>query len=1350
MEKAHTRVLPTGITVYKSPLPFSNINQKAVVPQGASIADIVGNLGDNLTAHVSVGGVPVPPEMWQRVKPKQGTLVNVRVVPQGGGGNKSVLGTLLTLAVVIAAPYAGAALAAGVGVTSTAGIAAFTGLAGVVGSLAVRAIAPPSTPKLNSPTTDSPTLFIQGARNEMRPFGVIPMVLGRHKMVPPLGARTITETVGDDQYVRQLFCWGYGNLELTNFKIGDTNLESFQDVELETSYNTGAAPDLNLYQNVASQNDLSVTLDTSFVERTTPEDVDEVSVDITFPQGLVTFLNNGSKANTTVTVQVQISPTGAGTWSAPADAYEAVSAQSLAVPYTPATPPVTGNTGQPYYRTDAVVIDQYSGTAKIIYGTRTSHEVPAPPPTPQGYYRIGSVTTSNSGTRTVANYRSQFIGKEFENDGDFEVTNGATIGIAAGGLKFLGFRVTARQTNAVRKTIRFPVSTGQYDVRLKRLTAESASSNVTDAVVWTALRTFKKASPITKKGICATAVRMRATDQLNGAIDTFSAECSQVIPDWNGSSWVDGVTSNPASIVRFIYLNSSEYTGILGPNENPLAEADIDMDKLQEWHDFCAAQGYEFNAVIDFETSVDSLVRDVCAAGRASPTIVDGKRSVVIDNARTQVVQHITPRNSWGYGLEKSFPDQPHAFRVQFVNAEADYIQDEIVVYDDGYTEANATKFERLELYGVTTSSQAYKLAREHIATVRLRPETHVFNMDIEHLVATRGDLVRFTHDVPLVGLGFGRVTAITDNGTEITAVTLDEQVTMQSGNTYNARFRLADGETLVTPITNSLSTTSTLTLATPVAIADGPAVGDLCMFGTTASESIPLVIKSIEPRGDLTAEIHAVDYAPEIFDASTGIIPDYNPNISVPVELQRPVPPVIKLVQTNETVQELQLDGSVSTRMVLTLENNNTFPVAVNVQLREVGETSYQQADIISATPNRVVIGNLQNGSTYDVRIYYRNVLNGSTMVSAPATENGVFFVGTTGNPADVQNLDITVRGENVYLSWDANTDIDLAGYDVRFSKLTSGATWESALPLAPSPPKGATGASYPSAKGTYLVKARDRDGNTSENAATAVTTIADIAGLNFILEVDESAAWGGTFNNTVIDSGSLRLEATTTVDDWASIDALPSIDIGDGGLAVSGTYEFADVEDLGEVLTSVLSADIAISGANMLDNIDSWESIDQRISIDGLESASYGAEIQVATTNDDPSGSPVWSPWRKFVIGEYTARAFKFRIALSSSDSNVTPLVSTLKIQVDVPDRVESDNDIVISAGGATVTYPSEFRAVPSIGIAVDNLAVGDRYEITNKTKAGFDIEFFDNTGTSIGRTFSYVAKGYGKILT
>ena len=40
------------------------------------------------------------------------------------------------------------------------------------------------------------------------------------------------------------------------------------------------------------------------------------------------------------------------------------------------------------------------------------------------------------------------------------------------------------------------------------------------------------------------------------------------------------------------------------------------------------------------------------------------------------------------------------------------------------------------------------------------------------------------------------------------------------------------------------------------------------------------------------------------------------------------------------------------------------------------------------------------------------------------------------------------------------------------------------------------------------------------------------------------------------------------------------------------------------------------------------------------------YSASLEIRKTNDDPDSIPFWSEWKPFIIGDYTARAFQFRL--------------------------------------------------------------------------------------------------------
>ena len=100
-----------------------------------------------------------------------------------------------------------------------------------------------------------------------------------------------------------------------------------------------------------------------------------------------------------------------------------------------------------------------------------------------------------------------------------------------------------------------------------------------------------------------------------------------------------------------------------------------------------------------------------------------------------------------------------------------------------------------------------------------------------------------------------------------------------------------------------------------------------------------------------------------------------------------------------------------------------------------------------------------------------------------------------------------------------------------------------------------------------------------------------------------------------------------------------------------------------------------------------------------------------------------------------------------MTCSNAAASPAIRELRAEIDMPERTQSEVDITFT-GTKSVTFPTKFKGVPALGISLANLADGERYVISNKTRAGFDIEIFSGVSTSTNSvTLDYVAKGFGK---
>jgi hypothetical protein len=154
------------------------------------------------------------------------------------------------------------------------------------------------------------------------------------------------------------------------------------------------------------------------------------------------------------------------------------------------------------------------------------------------------------------------------------------------------------------------------------------------------------------------AVRIKATGQINGVVNNLNADVTRIAPDWDHATdtWITRPTRNPASLYRYVLQSPA--------NARPKPDAEIDLAALQSWHEYCAAKGLCYDRVHDFEASLFGVLRDVAAAGRATPRDSGTRWTVAVDRPQTLVVGHVTPRNSWGFQGERAYLQPPDAFRV--------------------------------------------------------------------------------------------------------------------------------------------------------------------------------------------------------------------------------------------------------------------------------------------------------------------------------------------------------------------------------------------------------------------------------------------------------------------------------------------------------------------------------------------------------------------------------------------------------------------------------------------------------------------------------------------------------------
>ena len=585
----------------------------------------------------------------------------------------------------------------------------------------------------------------------------------------------------------------------------------------------------------------------------------------------------------------------------------------------------------------------------------------------------------------------------------------------------------------------------QMLVRVRRETGDNVEDNPDRRYYFTSvlqnvtfLRNTKPVIDPVGAKLAMTAFKINASKELNGNIEGISAVVQTWCKIWNGTAWVDGATSNPAALVRYILEHPAN------PRRITNAASQINLTQLQYFYEYCQARGFEYNGVLGDARSVLEVIRDICAAGRASPALIDGKWTVIIDEVKSTVVQHFTPHNSYNFEGSKMLPKRPDGLRVTYYDQDSDYQESEIIVYDIGKSTSNATLFESITLPGVTKKSLVIDHAKWHMAQMKLRPEIYTLESDIEYLVCNRGDRVKVMHDIPMWGLGSGRV----KNRISNTVIELDEDVPMKAGVQYVIRFRSKTGASVTRNIVPKSQDGyyTEVTLSSSVTASEADAL-DLFLFGEVNQEAQDLIVLSIEPSANNTARITLVDY---------GVTPDYNIftdyltlSADTVFESQITLPPVLQVQGFGDKVP--LITGFVSDESVMERVSKGVFKYNINVsyfnasQLPDIVQSVEVQYDLLSSETgvnSKSVFVPFQNGSanitdvkegdTYKVRMRY--VARNGKVGEWSAYSNHT-VVGKINPPSQVTNFAVSADKSSgqLLLTWQPNPEPDVYTYEIR-----------------------------------------------------------------------------------------------------------------------------------------------------------------------------------------------------------------------------------------------------------------------------------------------------------------------------
>lgn len=147
-------------------------------------------------------------------------------------------------------------------------------------------------------------------------------------------------------------------------------------------------------------------------------------------------------------------------------------------------------------------------------------------------------------------------------------------------------------------------------------------------------------------------------------------------------------------------------------------------------------------------------------------------------------------------------------------------------------------------------------------------------------------------------------------------------------------------------------------------------------------------------------------------------------------------------------------------------------------------------------------------------------------------------------------------------------------------------------------------------------------------------------------------------------------------------------------------------------------------------------------------LTNRGTGGNFTVAAGTLDVGGElaqGTWTAWQNFSAGQYVFKGIWARMLLHTTDLTVTAVLDKWTWSVDVDDRVESAQNVAVSAGGDTVAFAELFNDVPLVQVILLDPQAGDEMHTTAITAAGFTMQVINGGVGVSGRHVNWTAQGH-----
>lgn len=704
---------------------------------------------------ISINGMVIPQNKMSETYPQPGDWIVIAPIPAGGGGLKSILRIVATIALAVVAPYAAAGIYAAAGGTLVAAgaataLAAITGGVLVAGALLISALLPPPRPKSSSTEQQSPNYGIDGAKNTALEGIPVPVPYGTFRVAGNvLGSYIINDasTAADKkQYLHMLINLGEGEISsIDDIRLNDQKLETFvyrakgtttdlSAYEVYKYLGTSTQGPIQWFSKTISPHSIGQKIITSYNVYQTSDKVDRLRIDLVSPSGIFRINSKGANKDTSVTVQIDHRLVGSSTWL-PLQGYFGNSESSEKIIMR------IGSRNYPdsYNRTGLIIPYVLNGDEKRVGSTYVNAK---------GVVVADVVTTSDT------------------------VTTGS-------------FTITSAQRNAWRGSITsVQLTEGVYELRYRRTDDEQNGDTTYNSIGVSDINEIKDET-VGYRNTALLAIKLLVTDKLNGVPTVTSLVTGKKVQVWNKMLGVfqNLYSANPAW-VAFDALTNTRYGG-----GAPYGR--FDLARWKEWADYCTTAGLEFHGSFDTNQSAWDAIQNIMRCGHAQIVPLGTKYSVAIERPEDYVMLFSVANMQEGSFKINWLPiaERANEIELTYQDRALDYKQQTIKAVDQAaLANGQSQRTSQVSMMGVTDAQTAWNEANLMLNLNRYILQTVSFSAPSEAVACTVGDVILVQHDMPSWGAA-GRLEA----GSTTSTLKLDRVVSMQYGKAYQVLLHLSN-----------------------------------------------------------------------------------------------------------------------------------------------------------------------------------------------------------------------------------------------------------------------------------------------------------------------------------------------------------------------------------------------------------------------------------------------------------------------------------------------------------------------------------------------------------------------------